>query len=440
MKSAPFAISLEKVEKSFRRRTVRGGITTFKTQVVNLFSKSQREKFQLLDVHALKGVDLQIAAGTTLGIIGENGSGKSTLLKILTGIYAPSSGKVTVNGRISALLELGAGFHPDFSGRENIVINGVILGLSRAQIESKADAIIDFSELREFIDEPVRTYSSGMYMRLAFAVATLVDPDILIIDEILSVGDEHFTRKSRAKMEEFKAKRKTIVLVSHDLATIESWCDTAAWLDRGKIAAIGDPAKVIGAYRQRVAQREMSPSSAPAVPETAPVAVMPEAPRSPSAHSSRWGDQRIVICDVTLSDGEGRPRAVFDPESSFSVRLDFEVKSDRPMDDVVVGIGFFRADDGLSVFGTNTSIEHFDLPKPFPRRGTVTFSSPRLSLLEGNYRMDVAVHSKDGLAYDYHRGLYQFAVRSDLRQVGVARIPHQWAVSAGQGPSAGRNG
>src|SRR5690606_17130827 len=155
--------------------------------------------------------------GKTVGILGRNGSGKSTLLKLVTGIYAPTQGSIEVNGRISALLDLGAGFHPDFSGRENILINGIILGMSRAEVKARMNDIIAFSELGEFIDEPVRTYSSGMYMRLAFAVATHVDPDILIVDEILAVGDEHFGKKSRAKMESFKRDGKTIMLVSHDL-------------------------------------------------------------------------------------------------------------------------------------------------------------------------------------------------------------------------------
>src|SRR5262249_878518 len=169
----------------------------------------------------LRGIDLNIPQGQTFGIIGRNGSGKSTLLKLIAGIYAPSSGTIEVNGRISALLELGAGMHPEFSGRENILINGIILGLSRAQVRARMDQIIAFNGLGEFIDEPVGAFPSGMYMRIGVGVAAPVDPDLLIVDEILGVGDDHFARKSLAKMTEFKEQGNTILLVTHDLATVQ---------------------------------------------------------------------------------------------------------------------------------------------------------------------------------------------------------------------------
>src|SRR5262249_22800860 len=208
-------------------------------------------------IPALRDVSLTVPKGKTFGLVGRNGSGKSTLLKLVTGIYTPTRGTVEVHGRISALLELGAGFHPDFSGRENIYVNGIILGMSRREIRTRMDEIIEFSELGDFIDEPVRTYSSGMYARLAFAVATHVDPEILLIDEILSVGDEHFARKSAAKMEEFRKSGKTILLVTHDLTTLQRRCDQAAWLDSGKLEASGSPAEVVAAYRAAVAESEM---------------------------------------------------------------------------------------------------------------------------------------------------------------------------------------
>src|SRR5215471_17359155 len=246
------AIVIENVTKHFRKSTVQRHHTTLKTEIVRWFRRQHRQLPQMF-IESLDGVTLHVPQGKTVGIIGRNGAGKSTLLKIITGIYSPSSGTVQVNGRISALLDLGAGFHPDFSGRENILINGIILGMSRSEIRARMPAIIDFSELADFIDEPVRTYSSGMYMRLAFSVATHVDPDILLIDEILAVGDEHFSHKSRAKMNEFKKGGKNIVLVTHDLNTVQTWCDQAAWIDAGLVRAVGNPSEVVNQYRDAVA-------------------------------------------------------------------------------------------------------------------------------------------------------------------------------------------
>jgi lipopolysaccharide transport system ATP-binding protein len=436
------AIEVRGVTKTFRRHTVRGGVTTLKTQLVGLLTGKRKERFELRTAAVLKGVDLAVPAGQTLGIIGRNGSGKSTLLKLLTGIYAPTSGAVTVQGRLSALLELGAGFHPDFSGRENILINGVILGLSRAEIRARQEDIIEFSELGDYIDEPVRTYSSGMYMRLAFAVATLVDPDVLIIDEILSVGDEHFTRKSRAKMEEFKDRGKTIVLVTHDLATVEDWCDAAAWLDEGRIAEHGDPRRVVAAYRQKVAEQELREhhvpvSTAPAVPPPppppaeAPAAAAeapPPAPEPPPEDPKRWGNRAVTIISARLLDARREVRAVFEPESELAIEMDYEAPG--AVEAAVFGIGIFR-EDGMHAYGTNTKIEQFQVPSPLPRRGRIRFCIDRLCLNDGNYSLDVAVVSPTGVAFDYQKGHSTFAVRSEVRDVGYVRPPHRWEVEAG---------
>ncbi len=254
------AIVIKEVTKRFRKHTIRHEYTTLKSEIVRFFTRNGRKPRTQDQIPALNGVSLVVPTGSTFGIIGRNGSGKSTLLKLITGIYKPTTGTIDVHGRISALLDLGAGFHPDFSGRENILINGIILGLSRTQIRSRMQDIIDFSELGDFVDEPVRTYSSGMYMRLAFAVATHVDPEILVIDEILAVGDEHFARKSLAKMDEFKRQKKTILLVTHNLMSVQSWCDQAAWLDAGRVRAVGPAAKVVAAYRDAVERAEAGPA------------------------------------------------------------------------------------------------------------------------------------------------------------------------------------
>ncbi len=245
MSADKHAVVVTNVAKHFKKNAKRREYTTVKSELLR-FIKGERAAIEpSLHIEALKGIDLVVPKGSTVGIIGRNGSGKSTLLKLITGIYTPTSGTVQVNGRISALLELGAGFHPDFTGRENILINGIILGMSRADVKDRIGEIIEFAELGDFIDEPVRTYSSGMFMRLAFAVATHVDPEILIVDEILSVGDEHFSKKSQAKMAEFKTSGKTILLVTHSLDTVERWCDLAVWIDGVKTRLMGAPGHVV---------------------------------------------------------------------------------------------------------------------------------------------------------------------------------------------------
>src|SRR6187401_2590296 len=197
---------------------------------------------------ALTNVSFTVPRGSTYGVIGRNGSGKSTALKLVAGITKPTSGSVRVNGRISALIELGAGFHPEISGRENVFINGIMLGLSKRDVQRRFDEIVDFAELREFIDAPVKTYSSGMYMRLGFAVAIHVDPDVLLVDEVLAVGDQGFTVKCLDKFAEFRRKNRTILLVTHSLDLVEKFCDQALWLDKGKTRAEGDPKRVLASY------------------------------------------------------------------------------------------------------------------------------------------------------------------------------------------------
>lgn len=234
--------------KRFKRYETRG-YTTLKDLVVKgqLFKMRQGRQY----IEALKNVTFSVPEGTVLGIIGPNGSGKSTLLKLLAGVYRPDSGKVSVKGRISALLSLGVGFHPDLTGRENIMIGGLSLGLSRKQVKQSFDEIVHFAELENFIDAPVRTYSSGMYARLAFSITVHVDPDVLLIDEVLAVGDASFVQKSRARMDKFKEQGKTIVLVTHDLVVAKDWCHQVLWLEQGQMQGLGDPKEIVEYYRKK---------------------------------------------------------------------------------------------------------------------------------------------------------------------------------------------
>src|SRR3954469_3948527 len=242
------AIELVNVSKIYRRY----GGKQFSTLKSALLQRSiAREMRPRETFPALTDVSFTVPKGSTYGVMGRNGSGKSTALKLVAGITKPTSGTVRVEGRISALIELGAGFHPEISGRENVFINGIMLGLTRREIQQRFDEIVDFAELREFIDAPVKTYSSGMYMRLGFAVAINVNPDVLLVDEVLAVGDEGFTHKCLDKFAEFKRSNKTILLVTHSLNLIERFCDEALWLDEGHAMAHGDPKRVVGAYLTR---------------------------------------------------------------------------------------------------------------------------------------------------------------------------------------------
>ena len=258
-RSLPPAIRLAGVCKRFRKYTRRGGYTTLKSSLLNLLFRRPSPPDNYVNV--LSGVDLEVQAGTTIGIVGRNGSGKSTLLKMMAGIIRADAGMVEVRGRISPLIELGAGFHPEFSGRENVYLNGLVLGMSKAETEERYDSIVEFAGLADCIDDPVRTYSSGMYMRLAFSVAVHADPDVLLIDEILAVGDEAFIGKCYERLAAFQEAGKTIVMVTHSLDSIERWCHEAIWLDDGRIVARGAPASVTRLYHESTVPRRPSPEA-----------------------------------------------------------------------------------------------------------------------------------------------------------------------------------
>ncbi len=248
------AIELTNVTKVYRKYARRKQFATLKSA---LLSGSLTQDLRPEETFpALQGVSFSVPAGRTYGVIGRNGSGKSTALKLVAGITKPTTGTVKVAGRISALIELGAGFHPEISGRENVFINGIMLGLTKREITRRFDEIVEFAEMQNFIDAPVKTYSSGMYMRLGFAVAIHVDPDVLLVDEVLAVGDEGFTHKCLDKFGEFKRRGKTILLVTHSLNLVERFCDEALWLDGGKVRGSGDPKRVVGAYLTDVGRTE----------------------------------------------------------------------------------------------------------------------------------------------------------------------------------------
>jgi ABC-type polysaccharide/polyol phosphate transport system ATPase subunit len=434
------AIEVSRASKIYRRFSHRKQFATLKSA---LLTRSLIKNLRPDETFtALNDISLTVPKGRTLGVIGRNGSGKSTLLKLVAGISKPSSGTVRVAGRISALIELGAGFHPEISGRENVFINGIMLGLSKREVAERFDEIVEFAEMQEFIDAPVKTYSSGMYMRLGFAVAIHVDPEVLLVDEVLAVGDEGFTHKCLDKFGEFKRRGKTILLVTHSLGMVERFCDEALWLDAGRIKGSGDPKRIVGAYLTDIEQREehelaagdaRARESATAhivSPDEPASAVLPDNPvetaTSPGdmfrATEGRWGSREVEITDVALAGSDGEAGHVFHSGERMDVRI--RLRAPLPVDDFVLGIGIFNA-EGVCCYGTNTSIEEL-VGERLSGDAGATFSIDSLDLVEGTYKLDVAVHKLDGYPYDYHRLLYTFRVKSRAKDVGIYRPRHAW--------------
>jgi ABC-type polysaccharide/polyol phosphate transport system ATPase subunit len=422
---SPPAIVGRDVTKLYRRHAQRNQFRTLKSALLTGSVVSDLRPEETLT--ALDGVSFEVPRGSTFAVIGENGSGKSTLLKLVAGITKPTRGSLVVDGRVSALIELGAGFHPEISGRENVSINGIMLGLARREVDRRFDAIVDFAELRDFIDAPVKTYSSGMYMRLGFAVAIHVDPDVLLIDEVLAVGDEAFTRKCLDKIAEFRRRGKTILFVTHTLGLVEKLCDEALWLRHGRAVDHGDPRRVVGAYLTHVAGGDERRLEAREAASLADAAQEPAEPAAPGYRPGRWGSRAVEIRAVRIEDARGRPRRVFVPGEPVTVVL--SVHAREPVDDFVFGLGLFSA-DGTSVYGTNTEIEGFS-PKRLAGEAEVRLDLESLSLVEGTYLVDVAAHRRDGTPHDYHRGLYSLQVKSRVKDVGLYRPAHRWSFGGG---------
>ena len=362
---------------------------------------------------ALKNVSFEVPTGTTFGVIGSNGSGKSTLLKCLTGILVPDKGSVTVHGRVSALLELGAGFHPELSGRENVFLNGAILGLSKKEIAAKFDDIVDFAGLADFIDTPVKNYSSGMFVRLGFAVAAHVDPEVLLIDEVLSVGDESFQRKSAERIEQFRRDGRTIVFVSHGLTLVEQLCETVAWIDKGDLREVGRAGDVISAYQGESHQAQ----------------------RVEGEQGQRWGSGEAQIVGVTLRDGSGQPTGLLTSLEPASIRID--LTAHMPIQDTVVTV---RIDtlSGHPVWGSSTrrngkAMGLLDGP------ASVDVTIPEVPLLEGVYDLTVAVTDHTEMhPYDHWEKRVRFEVRQyKAYDLGTVHVPSEWTISGTRGVMQG---
>ncbi|MFH1177746.1 MAG: ABC transporter ATP-binding protein [Acidobacteriota bacterium] len=352
---------------------------------------------------ALSGVDLEVARGETVAIIGPNGSGKSTLLKLVAGILRPSTGSVDVHGRVTALIELGAGFHPEITGRENAIINGMMLGMSRAEVTRRLPDIIEFAGIGPFIDQPVKTYSSGMYVRLGFAVAVTPEPDVLVVDEILAVGDAAFAHKCLDRIARLQRQGTAIVMVSHDLGLVEALAGRALYLRDGKPVLGGAARAVVARYRSDVASQEAGEGLQ-------------------ARTGKRWGNRAITLEAVELIDEAGAPVQVLRSGEAASIRLAYQVH--QPQEDFVFGIAI-RREDGADVYGTNTEIDGWRAQR-LAQDGEIRIAFPSLELAPGRYLVDAAVHTRQGLAYDYSCEALSFFVTAPVSWPGPYAPRHQW--------------
>lgn len=367
---------------------------------------------------ALRDVSFRAQVGSTVGLIGDNGAGKSTLLQLVAGTLRPTSGTVRLQGRVSTILELGSGFNLEFTGRENVFMSGAIMGIGQREMERRFPEIAAFAEIGEFIDRPVKMYSTGMFLRLAFAVVTSVDPDVLIIDEALSVGDQYFTKKCIDRIERFRKAGKTILFCSHGLYQVRLICDHAIWLHLGQVAAQGEAPGVIDAYENYVREREARSVSPPEVAEEAGPRAFP------------W------ISRVTVSDeGDDRPRDQFTMGDDVEVKVWYRVPS--PPTPIHVGI-IVNRNDGIQCFGTGT---HFSGAEPPPRSGLVCLLLPKLNLLSGEYDVSVYLLDETGLhIYDQRLRGVKFKVSETLQALGVCHLEHRWRFepqAAEDGPEEG---
>ena len=381
------------------------------------FKRNKYEVNQVLD-----GVSFDIKKGEAVGLIGKNGCGKSTTLKLLNRIMYPTSGTIRVNGRVSSLIELGAGFHPDMSGRENIYTNASIFGLTKKQIDEKLDDIIEFSELGEAVDNPVRTYSSGMYMRLAFSVAINVEADVLLIDEILAVGDVSFQKKCFEKLREIKYSGTTIVIVSHSLQQIEQICDKSIWIEKGHIRQIGNPKEIHLKYL-----KEMEEERQRLIHEAQKNKENDIEDRDSFCGKKviRSGSGEVYFTNVTLKDKEEKLQNVYKSHDFMQVQYDFVNKSD--IEEAVFSVRIYK-DDNTHCYGTTSDIECNDTIK-IKGKNKFIVDFDDLCLLDGNYMIDVDVKDKTGdIVYDSIRDTIRFDVINEDGRTGVCAIRTSWKV------------
>jgi lipopolysaccharide transport system ATP-binding protein len=402
-------IAFEGVSKSFKLDESRA--RSFLEVFTSVF-QNQREQETFW---VLRDVDFKIYEGEFVGLIGANGAGKSTSLKLISKIIEPTTGRVWSRGRIGALLELGAGFHPELSGRENIYLNASVMGLDRSYVDEYLDDIIAFSELEAFIDVPVKHYSSGMYVRLGFSVAIHARPDILLIDEVLAVGDEAFQHKCVDRITKLRRSGVTILLVTHGLNTVEALCDRAIWFEHGRVAKLGDSRDVVMAYRNHVSQLERTRD-----------AESGRASGKDKFDQYRWGNRQVEITSVDLIDQNGSKSSVFQSDESMGISIRY--RCNAKVDEIVVGLAFYHQ-NGAHISGPNTKFSGHVINN-VAEEGTLRYHIPSLPLLEGAYELSVSIVDETMREiYDYHDRLYPFRVyRGDSREIyGLVTLGGEWS-------------
>ena len=401
------AVEVEGVSKRFRLYHEK--FTSLKERVLH------GGRVPFTDFWALKDVDLRVETGESIGLLGHNGSGKSTLLKCVAGILRPTEGEIRTTGRMAALLELGAGFQPDLSGRENVFLNASILGMKRAEIQRRFDDIVGFAgeEVERMIDNQVKYYSSGMYVRLGFAVAINVDPEILLVDEVLAVGDEAFQRKCLDKVAQFQREGRTIIVVTHAPDMVRQICTRAAALDHGRLIEVGEPNDVIRTFRERLMTGVKS------------VLDVDDPSLVKSELSPLWHRVRITEVGVVYPDPQ---RGVLRPGEPLEFRIGYDAR-DGSIDDIVAGIALYSS-MGVMIYGTNSHLMGQDLD-PVSGTGVITFAVKDLPILDGTYRLTVGLHNLGGLQYDHWEQQVPFDVAAPGRAIGVVRLDTTMTVQPG---------
>ena len=409
------AIIVENVSKRFRAYDSNRP-TSFKEAVLQGMRRIGTKKA----FWALDGVSFVVEKGIALGIVGRNGAGKSTLLRLIGGVGKTDSGHINVNGRLGALLDLTAGFHPDLTGRENVFITGIICGLTRKQVAERFDEIIAFAELERFIDSPVRTYSTGMQMRLGFSIIIHTDPEVLLVDEVLAVGDLAFQKKCMDRIRALKEKGCTLILVSHDTEQTRQICDRLLWLRGGRIVALGPPEEILNGYVNELADetRRRTPGSAKGTSTQFGTMLQPQ--------TNRFGSQEVQIEAVEIFGSAGRSTDEIASGESVSVRIRY--LAHKPVPGPIFSVTLSRQ-DGLICFDTNTAAQGIQLP-PIAGRGEIVLHLQRVDLAGGKYFVDVGIFEHQwAFGYDYHWHVYPMSIQSPRVDVGFLHPPHVWELA-----------
>lgn len=406
------AIEFSHISKYFRLE--RDKPRAFQDLFISLAQRRRNRKAQ--EFWALQDVSFNVERGEMVGLVGSNGSGKSTTLKLVSRIISPTSGTIKVNGRVTALLELGAGFHPDLSGRDNIYLNGTVMGLSRKEIEKKVDAIIDFAELQEFIDVPVRNYSSGMYARLGFAISVHLDPEVLLIDEVLSVGDQSFQQKCNERMLKLRRRGVTILFVSHDLDAVWRLCSRAVWLDHGRVRMDDAAPKVTDAYYKHVLEESSKEQQDEAWAE------------------NRMGSGEAYVTEVEFLGEEMRPRRVFLTNEPLIVRIHYHAR--ERVETPLIGLAFYHAGSGTNLAGPNNQFSNYQISY-IEGDGCLDYRVAKLPLLPGDYQISTAIYDwGDTHRYDYWHQCARFTVvpGGTGERYGLIAMEGSWIHTASPSP------